>query len=31
MAACKSTWSEPIPAVMASLSFFALAMRAAVS
>ena len=30
IAACRSTWSEPIPAVKASLRFLALAMRSAV-
>ena len=30
MAACRSTWSEPMPAVIASFSFGALAMRSAV-
>ena len=30
MAACRSTWSEPMPAVIASLSFFALPIRSAV-
>ena len=30
MAASRSTWSEPIPAVIASLSFGALAIRSAV-
>jgi hypothetical protein len=29
-AALRSTWSEPIPAVMASLSFLAFARRSAV-
>jgi hypothetical protein len=29
-AALRSTWSDPIPAVMAILSFFALARRSAV-
>ena len=30
LAALRSTWSEPMPAVMASLSFLALARRSAV-
>jgi hypothetical protein len=30
MAACRSTWSEPMPAVTASLSFGAFAIRSAV-
>ena len=30
IAACRSTWSEPMPAVIAIFRFFALAMRSAV-
>ena len=30
IAACRSVWSEPMPAVMMSLSFFAFAMRSCV-